>query len=210
VTAVLLVAVSVGLDNFAVAAAFGMTGAGRRRRLEIALIFGLFAGLMPLLGLAAGARLAAVLGAAGGPVAGAVLALTGAVGVVSAIRERRSRPGPAATAPEPPDRPAPGAASARLWLTAAVLSLDSLVVGLALGAYRVPLPVAIATFAVVGVGMSLGGVELGRRAGAALGELGGLAGSLALIVIGTALGLGVLLAKPGRPAPACERTIEHC
>jgi putative Mn2+ efflux pump MntP len=135
VTAVLLVAVSVGLDNFAVAAAFGMTGAGGRRRLEVALIFGLFAGLMPLVGLALGAR---------------------------------------------------------LWLTAAMLSLDSLVVGLALGAYRVPLLIAVGTFAIVGVGMSLLGVETGRRVGAALGEYSGLVGSVALIGVGVALGFGVL------------------
>jgi hypothetical protein len=45
---------------------------------------------------------------------------------------------------------------------------------------------------VVGAGMSLLGVELGRRAGAAPGELGGLAGSVALIAAGVALGLGVI------------------
>jgi manganese efflux pump family protein len=189
VTAVLLVAVSVGLDNFAVSAAFGMTGAGGRRRLEVALVFGLFAGLMPLLGLALGARLSGVLGSAAEPVAACVLGLTGLAGLVSAVRERRSgsSAGPAADR-----KPVPGAASARLWLTAVVLSLDSLVVGLALGAYRVPLLVAVATFAVVGVGMSLLGVEIGRRVSAALGELGGMVGSVALIGVGVALGLGVL------------------
>jgi manganese efflux pump family protein len=185
VTAVLLVAVSVGLDNFAVAAAFGMTGAGGRRRLEVALIFGLFAGLMPLLGLALGARLSGVLGGAAEPAAACVLGLTGLTGLVSAIRERRAES-------EPDRRPVPGAASARLWLTAAVLSLDSLVVGLALGAYRVPLLIAVGTFAIVGVGMSLLGVETGRRVGAALGEYSGLVGSVALIGVGVALGFGVL------------------
>ncbi|HEU5420026.1 MAG TPA: manganese efflux pump [Streptosporangiaceae bacterium] len=187
-TAVLLVAVSVGLDNFAVAAAFGMTGAGGRRRLEVALIFGLFAGLMPLLGLALGARLSDVLGDAADPAAACVLGLAGLAGLVSAIRERRSGSAPAAA-----ERPAvPGAGSARLWLTAAVLSLDSLVVGLALGAYRVPLLISVATFAIVGVGMSLLGVEVGRRVSAALGEYSGLVGSVALIGVGVALGFGVL------------------
>lgn len=184
-TAVFVVAISVGLDNFAVAAAFGMTGAGGRRRLEVALIFGLFAGLMPLLGLALGARLSTVLGTAAEPAAACVLGLTGLVGLVSAIRERRSG---AADGP----RAVPGAGSARLWLTAAVLSLDSLVVGFALGAYRVALPLAVATFAVVGVGMSLLGVEVGRRVSAALGEYSGLVGSVALIGVGVALGFGVL------------------
>jgi putative Mn2+ efflux pump MntP len=187
VIAVLVVAVSVGMDNFAVATAFGMSGASSRRRLEVALVFGLFAGLFPLLGLAAGARLSGVLGTAGGPLAGCVLALTGLAGLAGAIRERRS-----GTSAQEAGRLRPGSPKVRLWLTAAVLSLDSLVVGLALGAYRVPLPVAIAIFAVVGVGMSLLGVELGRRVGAALGELGGLAGSVALIAVGVALGLGIL------------------
>jgi putative Mn2+ efflux pump MntP len=209
VTAILLVAVSVGLDNFAAAAAYGMTGAGTARRLELVLIFGLFAGGMPVLGLLLGARISGVLGAAAGPAAGSLLCLTGCYGLVSAIRDWRgsagdttrgdTTAGDGAAGPAAPgrdaDRPRPASRpgeTIRLWLAGAVLSLDSLVVGLALGTYHAAVPVALVVFAAVGIILPLAGLEVGRRAGAVLGGLGSVLGSVALVGVGLAIGFGVL------------------
>jgi putative Mn2+ efflux pump MntP len=186
VTAVLLVALSVGLDNFAVAAAYGMTGASVARRLHLVLVFGLFAGGMPVLGLLLGARISGVLGAAAGPAAGGLLGLTGGYGLVTAIRDRRR---PAAAKKGPAVRPM---GPVQLWLAGLALSLDSLVVGVALGAYHTPLPLAVLVFAAAGTALPLLGLEVGRRAGAALGELGGLLGSVMLVLAGVALGTGLL------------------
>lgn len=190
-TAVLLVALSVGLDNFAVAAAYGMTGASVARRLHLVLVFGLFAGGMPVLGLLLGARISGVLGAAAGPAAGCLLGLTGGYGLVMAIRDRR-RPAPAEKGPAKNGPAARPMGPVQLWLAGLALSLDSLVVGVALGAYHTPLPLAVLVFAAAGTALPLLGLEIGRRAGAALGELGGLLGSVMLVLAGVALGTGLL------------------
>ena len=54
VVALLLVAMSLGLSNFAAAVGIGVTGTGARTRLRVGLIFGFFETAMPVLGPAAG------------------------------------------------------------------------------------------------------------------------------------------------------------
>ncbi|MGH3264248.1 MAG: manganese efflux pump MntP family protein, partial [Trebonia sp.] len=78
----LLVAGSVGLDNFAASIAIGLTGVDRRLRLRIAVVFGLFEAGMPVLGLLAGRGLAGTLGGDAHWVGGGLLILTGAALVV--------------------------------------------------------------------------------------------------------------------------------
>jgi putative Mn2+ efflux pump MntP len=54
-----LVAVSLGLSNFAAAIGIGVSGVDARTRLRVGLVFGLFEAAMPLLGLLLGHGLAA-------------------------------------------------------------------------------------------------------------------------------------------------------
>ncbi len=63
VVALLLVAASVGLDNLGAATALGVSGVDRKLRLRVALIFGMFEGAMPIIGLALGHSLSHALGA---------------------------------------------------------------------------------------------------------------------------------------------------
>ncbi len=74
----------------------------------------------------------------------------------------------------------------RLALVGAVLSIDNLVIGFALGAYHVNLVVAALTMAAVSVVLSLLGVELAGSLGKQLGRRSELVGALALIVVGVA------------------------
>ena len=53
-----LVAVSVGLSNFAAAIGIGVSGVDARTRLRVGVIFGLFETAMPILGLLLGRSLA--------------------------------------------------------------------------------------------------------------------------------------------------------
>jgi hypothetical protein len=64
VIALLLVAVSLGLSNFAAAIGIGITGVDARTRLRVGVIFGAFEAGMPVLGLLLGHGLAGVLGQA--------------------------------------------------------------------------------------------------------------------------------------------------
>jgi hypothetical protein len=60
--ALILVAVSVGLSNFAAAISIGISGTSTRTRLRVGIIFGLFETGMPIAGLALGRGLAQALG----------------------------------------------------------------------------------------------------------------------------------------------------
>jgi putative Mn2+ efflux pump MntP len=193
--ALIAVALAVAIGNFAVATAFGLTGASRRAQLEVALVFALFEGGMPLVGLLLGRQLSGGLGGAAHPAGGVLLGLTGLYGLVTGLRPAR----------EPGNRAAgqtSGAWRLRLWLSALALSLDNLVAGFALGAYHVPPVAALCTFAVAGGGLSLLGVELGRRASGLLSrqvaglpgkkqlsDLGELLASAMLIVVGVVVGV---------------------
>jgi putative Mn2+ efflux pump MntP len=228
VFAVLLVAVSVGLSNFAASIGLGAAGADARTRLRIAVIFGLFEGGMPALGLLLGRSVAGTLGQATHWAGAGLLIATGGYGLLQAarasqaVRARQAAAAGQATAageatpatagpPErcasaalekapggSPDRPAARPASqplGRLILTGLALSLDNLVVGFAVGTFPVSLAAAVIVIAVVSVGLSLAGLELGSHLGARLGartgSRGEVIGGLALIGVGIALAAGV-------------------
>jgi putative Mn2+ efflux pump MntP len=185
VLALLLVALALGLPNFAASVGIGISGAGARTRLRIGLVFGLFETGMPVLGLLPGHRLARDLGDAAHWIGAALLILTGPYPVIQAARGRRDR-----------DGADPGAASGPgtrpLLVTGTALSIDSLAVGFALGTYHLSLVVAVVVIGAVSVTLSLLGLELGDRPGARTGDRGGLPGGLVLIGVGIAAAAGAL------------------
>jgi putative Mn2+ efflux pump MntP len=92
VLALLLVAVSLGVDNFAAAIAVGVSGVDARTRLRVGLVFGAFEAGMPLLGLVIGAQTAGLLGHTARWVGAALLIAVGGSAIIAAARERaRSR-----------------------------------------------------------------------------------------------------------------------
>jgi putative Mn2+ efflux pump MntP len=178
--ALLLVAASVGLDNLGAATALGVSGVDRTLRLRVALIFGVFEGAMPIIGLALGHSLAHALGAAADPIGGTLLGLAGAYAVGTQLLREKGRGG------------SPERGTKSLVLLAAALSIDNLVIGFALGAYHANLVVAAATIAVVSVALSLLGLEIGRRLGDRLGQRSELVGGVVLVLVGVGIGTGVL------------------
>ncbi len=178
--ALLVVAVSVGLDNFGASAAIGVSGVNRDLRIRVAVIFGVFEGTMPIVGLLIGHSLSHDLGGAAKPIGGTLLGLAGAYVIASELLVAE----PAAEGPK--------LSIKRLVLMGAALSIDNLVIGFALGTYRVSLAVAAITIASVSVMLSLLGLEIGDRIGARLGRRSEIVGGAALIVIGAAIGTGLL------------------
>jgi len=178
--ALLLVAASVGLDNLGAATALGVSGVDRKLRIRVALIFGVFEGAMPIIGLVLGHSLARDLGAAADPIGGALLGVAGTYAVATELlREKGST-----RSLEPGTK--------GLILLAAALSIDNLVIGFALGTYHANLVVAAVTIAVVSVALSLLGLELGRRLGDRLGHRSELVGGVVLILVGVGIGTGAL------------------
>ena len=178
--ALLLVAVSVGLDNFGASTALGVSGVDRRLRLRVALIFGVFEAAMPVVGLLLGHSLAHFLGSAANLIGGATLVAAGAYAIATEPLGGKEDAG----APEPSVK--------RLLLLGAALSIDNLIIGFALGTYHVNLVAAAVVIAVISVALSLLGLEIGSRLGERLGQRAELVGGAVLILVGLAIGTGLL------------------
>lgn len=182
--ALLLVAVALGLSNFAASVGMGIGGAHGGLRVRVALVFGLFEAGMPVLGVALGDGVAESLGHAARWLGGGILILVGCYAAVRAWRE--PVPETAGPATEPQWR------LGRMLISGFALSVDNLAAGFALGAYHVSLGVAALLFGVVSVGMSLAGLELGARLGAAVGSRSELIAGAVLIVVGAIVAAGVI------------------
>ncbi len=180
--ALLLVAVSVGLSNFAAAVGIGFAGVSARTRLRVALVFGVFEAGMPIVGLAAGARLVTGVGEAARWIGAALLIAMGAWGALRALRQR-------GTAPATP--PAQGSLG-KLLVTAFALSLDNLAAGFALGTFRVGVVLGAVVIGAVSVLLALAGLEIGRRIGGRAGRYSEGIGSAILVVVGVVIATGVL------------------
>jgi len=137
---------------------------------------------MPILGLLIGQALAGTLGNYGRYLGAGLLVLTGAYTIYQGRKtgelERKEEQGAIETR--------------QLVVLAVALSIDNLVVGFALGVYRIPLVVAAVTMAVVSIALSLLGLELGSRLGARVGEWSEEIGGAVLILVGIAIGAGLI------------------
>lgn len=125
---VLLLGLLVGLDNLQVGAALGLVPSRARRRWLLALAFGVCETGMPLAGLALGGWVQRLAGAWADGIGAAVLALCGAVIVVSALRGGEDA----------------AAMDGRLaWIGLPIsLSLDNLFAGVGLGSLGYPVIVS--------------------------------------------------------------------
>ena len=182
--AVLLVAVALGLSNFAASIGIGITGIDARTRWRIGVIFGLFEAGMPVLGLLLGRSLVGTLGNATHWTGAALLIATGSYAVIQSLRSRGQS--------DDDHQAVAGQRTGRLLVTGAALSIDNLAVGFALGAYHVSLIAAAVIIGAVSVGLSLLGLELGNRLGAKTGKNGEILGGAVLIGVGIAIGAGAL------------------
>jgi putative Mn2+ efflux pump MntP len=177
VVALVLVALALGLDNFAASIGIGLGGGAAGMRLRVAVVFGFFEAAAPLVGLALGHQLAHHLSGTTNYVGGGLLIATGAYGLVVAARRGRVDA---------------GMGLRQLVLTGLALSIDNFVVGLAIGTYHVSFLLAAVVIAVVSVGLSLFGLEIGGRVGERLGESADLVGGAVLIAVGIAIAAGAL------------------
>lgn len=187
--ALLLVAASVGMSNFAAAVAIGVSGVDARTRLRVGLVFGVFESGMPVLGLLLGAQVAGDLGHAARWVGASLLIAVGTYAIVNAVRGTRAASRqPSARGPSPRQAVRP----VRLLLSGLALSMDNLVVGFALGTYHTSIAVDAITIGVVSVTLSLIGLEIGGRLGRFAGERGEQLAGLMLISVGVAIAAGAL------------------
>lgn len=173
-----------GVDSFAVAAALGAAGlTGARERLRVSLIFVVFEAGMPLIGLAAGAGIARVIGGVADYLAGAAVIGLGTYMLATGHGDEQKAGRLASTR---------GAAILALGIS---ISLDEFAIGFSLGLVRLPaLPVIIA-IAIQALLASQLGLALGQRISERSTERAEQLAALALILLGAYLITERLLAQ---------------
>ena len=174
-SSLLILALVIGSNNFAVALALGAHGQIRRRA-RIATVFGVFEFFVPLAGIWIGVTVAQRIGAIAGSIGVALIITLGVWTVWSAIRG----PGHA------DEIVARITTNRGLVLLAAGLSIDNLLVGFSLGLGDAnPLLVAtsIAVFAVI---FTLVGLQVGGASRTHWGSTAKVASGLLLIALGLA------------------------
>lgn len=171
------VGLSVGLGNFAASVAIGLDGVDKTRRLRIALVFGAFETLMPIVGLLIGHQLTGAIGSKSNIIGGTLLSLTGLYLLVSAIRRRDDK----AVTKANDER------LGKLLLTGLSLSIDNLIVGFSLGTYHEPLALAAVIIGCASVALTLLGLEFGHRLGAKVEGYSEVLSGLILVLVGLAV-----------------------
>jgi manganese efflux pump family protein len=200
VLALLLLAVALGLSNFAAAIGIGVSGVRGRARVQIAVVFGVFEAGMPVLGVALGQGVAASLGQAARWLSGAALIVIGLTSLILAQRGAhgarvgggaRVAGGRAGDGGSGPDGDGSSWRLGRIVVSGLALSVDNLAAGFALGAHHTGLVLAATVFGAVSVIMTLAGLELGARLGASARDRSELIASVMLIAVGIAVAVGV-------------------
>ena len=168
---VVLVAMSLGLDVFAVSVGVGMRGMPRNVKLRIGIAFATAEVTMTLIGAGLGKLAGQLLGDIAGYIGFAALVGVGIYMVIESLRESQ----------------AGGLDLSRGWgllLGALSISLDSLGIGFSILYIGVPLPVSLACIAVVAATSTTLGLTLGRALGSRAEASAAIWGGIILIATG--------------------------
>ena len=171
---VLVLGFVLSLDNFRVSIALGTVPFSMKRAVQVALTFGLWDAIMPLVGLLIGNQIGEAVGDVADLVGAAALGAYGLYLVVSALRN-----------PEPDELDHPWA----LFGIPLTLSLDNLFAGASLGILGLSPWFSAGVFGVTTAVMSLVGLRLGRAAAGLIRIRPDLLAGVTLIMAAVALPL---------------------
>jgi putative Mn2+ efflux pump MntP len=163
------------LDNFRVSIALGAFQFSWRRALRIAVVFGLWDGISPLVGVLIGHYLGQVIGPVADIIGPIVLAVYGLYLIIWSLKTQVSE--------EPDDR----------WMLFGMplsLSLDNMVAGTGLGLLGFPSVFAAAVFGTITALMSLVGLQIGRVAARFIPIRSDLLTGIGLLIVAIMLALG--------------------
>lgn len=172
---ILLIALSLALDAFAVSVSSGISvpGFGWKQALQMAGYFGFFQFAMPLAGFFLGSSVSQYIEAVDHWIAFALLALIGGKMAIEALR-RDCSVAPAATT----------LTQKRLVVLAVATSIDALAVGVSMAFMDVPVLASSLLIGLVAFVLTVIGGMLGRRLGCLFQKRAELLGGLVLIGIG--------------------------
>ena len=171
---VLVLGFVLSLDNFRVSIALGTVPFGLKRALQVALVFGLWDAIMPLIGLLIGHKIGDEVGDVAELVGAVALGAYGLYLVISALRN-----------PEPEELDHPWA----LFGIPFTLSLDNLFAGASLGLLGLAPWFSAAIFGAMTAVLSLVGLQVGRAAAHLVRIRSDLLAGVTLIIAAVALPL---------------------
>ncbi len=171
---VLVLGFVLSLDNFRVAIALGTVPFGPKRAVQVALTFGLWDTVMPLVGLLIGRQIGGSFGDVADLVGAGALGTYGLYLVISALRN-----------PEPAELDHPWA----LFGIPLTLSLDNLFAGASLGILGLSPWFSATVFGAMTAVLSLVGLQLGRAAARLIRIRSDLLSGITLIMAAVALPL---------------------
>ena len=170
---ILLLALSLGIDAFAVSVSCGMTpGFRRKQALWLGLYFGTFQAGMTLLGVLVGGQLSPHIGMVGRILAFLLLVFIGAQMVRSALRGKKEA------------RPVETLSHRRMTVLAIATSIDALAAGFGLAFWGVNIFLACVVIGLTAALMSLLGGLCGERVADRMQSRAELIGGLVLIALG--------------------------
>jgi len=176
-----LIALSIGLDNFATSIAIGLSGIKQQDKIKIAVTFGAFETLMPIIGLLAGRQATSFLGNKAHILGATLLVLTGLYILIEGIRKTNTHETVVATK-----------GIGRLLLAGLAISIDNLIVGFSLGTKKLSIPLAIIIIGVTSVTLAIAGMEVGKRLSTKTEGSSEYLSGIILIVIGLLISFGIL------------------
>jgi len=186
----LLVALALGTDAFALAVGIGVTGIRRTMILVASLVVCLFHIFMPLIGLGIGTVLGNLIGDVATVIGAIVLIMIGLNMLWDVIRER-TKPLSFPQAKKQLHMSAQKHKSINsfwgLVMLAASVSIDALSVGFGLGALKAQIWGTVLVLGIVAGVMTALGFYLGRGLGSWMGEKAEIAGGIILVAVGTKL-----------------------
>jgi putative Mn2+ efflux pump MntP len=171
---VLLMAVGLAMDCFAVSLGIGTTryANGRRPLFRLSFHFGLFQALMPVLGWLAGTQVASLIAAVDHWIAFGLLAFVGVRMICSGLDAH------AESHSKDPSR------GRMLIILSVATSIDAFAIGLSLAMLQVQILLPVVAIGLVAGALSLVGLRVGNRLGLAFGKRMEIIGGGILIIIG--------------------------
>ena len=170
--AIILLALSTGIDNFAVSAAIGLNGVKSSHRIRLALTIGIFETAMTIIGLLLGSKSASLFGNYTNWLGGGLLIATSIYIIYKAIKDKGV------------ENPKSKEKMTQQLITAASLSIDNLIVGFSLGSQNIPINEAILIIAAVSISLALLGMELGSRLSTKVEEYSEIISGLIIGIVG--------------------------
>ncbi len=176
---ILVVALSLALDVFAVSVGVGIRGVPRAVKIRIGIAFASAEILMNLIGAGLGAVVGHLLGDVAGYIGFGALSLVGAYMIFESVREAEAK------------TPIDMSKGWGLFIAALSISLDSLGIGFSILYIGVPVAISLAVIGVVSIAATVLGLTLGRALGRRAEESAELWAGIVLV----ATGIGFILLK---------------